>query len=569
MVNANIRYKPAPRFHADGITVTFGTSQDSRILYDATNDEWTVQSKDAGGTQTDRFKVKANQDITLVELYNDDPGATGVQLDVHHDSASPADNDVLFHQRIYGEDDGGAKTQYGGVEFTALDVTDATEDGKVTIETLTAGTLRAVDVPAIAADDVFAVLGLAQAFSADRTFNDNVKVLLGTGADSAIYYDGTDTFLDLRAVGTGDLMVALAGSFPSPDADAVHIWGGSAGTVSAPANPMLVLENDSVVRFTMLFPDTQSGHIMMRTPSESGTNGIAYHGPSQTPASTLEYFTAGTSRLRHSAAAFAFQEATTISTDTGDLTLSAAAGADVLVGDDATILHVDGGENGVGIGDAPPSGFGNDLYLESAANRKPELRILNTTSGANGLTVEFHKSRGGAAISDNDVVVQMEYHAMNSTPAMTEYGAFNFVATDATAGTEDGEFHWYTIVAGTEAKRMTLFHGLQMGSPTRGDKGTGTINVAGDIYKNNTAYANPDYVFEQAFTGRIDRFRDNPGAAGYRRISLAELEDFSRTQLCLPGFHQAVGIFERADKALEAIEDIYLHLFEIRRQLER
>ncbi len=565
MVNANIRYKPAPRFHADGITVTFGTSQDSRILYDATNDEWTVQSKDAGATQTDRFKVKSNQDITLVELYNDDSGATGVQLDVHHDSASPADNDVLFHQRIYGEDDGGAKTQYGGVKFTALDVTDATEDGKVTIETLTAGTLRAVDVPAIAADDVFTVLGLAQAFSADKTFNDNVKVLLGTGADSSIYYDGTDTFLDLRAVGTGDLMVALAGSFPSPDPGAVHIWAGSAGSVTANSNARLVIEDSTTTYINILTPNSAAGGIFFGDPESAVAGGVYYDHPNTRMALYVE---AG-QRVYLTATSFDFQQATTISTTTGNLTLSAAAGADVLVGDDATILYIDGGENGVGIGAAPPSGFGNGLYLESATNRKPELRILNTTSGANGLTVEFHKSRGGAAVSDNDVVVQMEYHAMNSTPAMTEYGAFNFVATDATAGTEDGEFQWHTRVAGTEAKRMTLFHGLQIGSPTGGDNGAGTINAAGDIYKNNTAYTNPDYVFEQAFTGEITRYIDNPGAQDYRRMSLAEIRDYAREHLSLPGFHGKRGIFERSDKVLEAIEDIYLHLFEIGRQLER
>ena len=41
------------------------------------------------------------------------------------------------------------------------------------------------------------------------TIPDNTKLSLGTGADSALYYDGTDTFMDLRAVGTGDLMIAL------------------------------------------------------------------------------------------------------------------------------------------------------------------------------------------------------------------------------------------------------------------------------------------------------------------------------------------------------------------------
>ena len=57
---AKIRYMVNPRFQGDDIPVNFGSSQDSRILYDAANDEWTVQTKDAGGTFVDRLRIEAN-----------------------------------------------------------------------------------------------------------------------------------------------------------------------------------------------------------------------------------------------------------------------------------------------------------------------------------------------------------------------------------------------------------------------------------------------------------------------------------------------------------------------------
>lgn len=41
----------------------------------------------------------------------------------------------------------------------------------------------------------------------------------------------------------------------------------------------------------------------------------------------------------------------------------------------------------------------------------------------------------------------------------------------------------------------TFKTGVQIGAPVGGDKGAGSLNVATDIYKNNTAYTNPDYVF--------------------------------------------------------------------------
>ena len=140
-MESTIHYRPNPRYHADGINVYFGSSQDSRLVYDGTNNEWTVQSKDSGGTQTDRLKVASGGDVTTVELYNDDPGATGVRLDSHHDSASPADSDVLLDQRVYGEDDGGTKTQYGGLTWVIKDATGGSEDGGVELRLVKAGTL--------------------------------------------------------------------------------------------------------------------------------------------------------------------------------------------------------------------------------------------------------------------------------------------------------------------------------------------------------------------------------------------------------------------------------------------
>ena len=165
MNQSTIKRKRNPQYLADAIWISFGSSKDSRVGYDGTNDEGTVQSKDAGGTQTDRVRVKANQDITRFELYNDDPGATAVQLDVHHDSASPAASDTLFHLRVYGEDDASAKTQYAGFKVTLDDPTDTSEDATVGVEMVTAGTLRTASFPNITADDTVAVLALAQTLS--------------------------------------------------------------------------------------------------------------------------------------------------------------------------------------------------------------------------------------------------------------------------------------------------------------------------------------------------------------------------------------------------------------------
>lgn len=97
-------------------------------------------------------------------------------------------------------------------------------------------------------------------------------------------------------------------------------------------------------------------------------------------------------------------------------------------------------------------------------------------------------------------------------------------------------------------------------SPTGGDKGTGTINVATDVYKNNSAYTNPDYVFEIEYTGYPSDFV-RPEYNG--RMSLADVREFTRQHYHLPGIKRDVtGIFERADLVLEKLEEVFLYLMD-------
>jgi hypothetical protein len=118
----------------------------------------------------------------------------------------------------------------------------------------------------------------------------------------------------------------------------------------------------------------------------------------------------------------------------------------------------------------------------------------------------------------------------------------------------------------TYAFLVTYGGGVQVGAPTGGDRGAGSINVAADIYKNDTAYTNPDYVFELHFRG---------SAPGYCRrgyeglMPLRDVERFTRSNCHLPGIKRgASGLFERADMVLEKIEEIYLYLFDHQEKID-
>jgi len=104
--------------------------------------------------------------------------------------------------------------------------------------------------------------------------------------------------------------------------------------------------------------------------------------------------------------------------------------------------------------------------------------------------------------------------------------------------------------------------GMQIGSPTGGDQGAGTLNVDIDIYKDGVAYNNPDYVFEHWLTGDIVKFADKPGADEYESLSIHKARDYIAENMHLPGMGGPGGIFIKGERLLEWIERLTIYLFE-------
>jgi len=132
-----------------------------------------------------------------------------------------------------------------------------------------------------------------------------------------------------------------------------------------------------------------------------------------------------------------------------------------------------------------------------------------------------------------------------------------------------------TIQLGSAA--MSIGSGVIVGAPTGSFKGAGTVNHAGDIYKNNTAYTNPKWVLKQHYAGEVDA--DGPYAlptdARGRKIaycglrSIEETEAFARENHDLPlmTLLPEAGAFGRGDLVLASLEEAYLHIFELNRRV--
>jgi hypothetical protein len=146
----------------------------------------------------------------------------------------------------------------------------------------------------------------------------------------------------------------------------------------------------------------------------------------------------------------------------GGLGLSTAAFTDLGTTDGLIpTLNADGGLTFVGLGTGPSAGPIVDLYRDS-------------TSPAVNDTI------GGVDFNGNDAAL-----------AKLQYGLIEAQIRDLTAAAETARLRFRTLVGGSFDSRMELEEGLQLGSPTDGDKGPGTVNAENGFYDDGVLLESP------------------------------------------------------------------------------
>lgn len=152
-------------------------------------------------------------------------------------------------------DDITVTTDVSATTFTgALAATSTIADG-VTATTQTASdnsTKVATTAYADAAGGTPFVSTDAHTWTADQTFNDSVKLTLGTGGDADLYYDGTDVVLNPKVVGSG--IFSISGR--------TKIIGGASGASPSSVMDDLVIEHDgSDGGMSILSPNGNNSYI--------------------------------------------------------------------------------------------------------------------------------------------------------------------------------------------------------------------------------------------------------------------------------------------------------------------
>ena len=391
-----------------------------------------------------------------------------------------------------------------------------------TIRTSAIAAARDLTIPLLTANDTLAVLGLAQTFTAQQTFNDLVAttvdinggtidgVTIGAAAapsqvrvqDNALQVENpAATFvytitgaaiaaarqLNLPLTTATDTLavLGLAQTFTAQQtfndlvATTVDINGGTIDgvTIGAAAAPSQVRVQDNALQVenpaaTFVYTITGAAIAAARQlnlPLTTATDTLAVLGLAQT-FSAQQTFSASIDVTGG-----------TVQNSTGNLTLSAAAGADVLIGDDTTILYMDGGTGGVGV-------FGMSVTDESIRVRRGAV-----TAGANNNFTDLVVSSTGAVTipaGTSTYVGTAQFNEPNITATGTVTNAFTLRVVNApTEGTNN-----YAIWV--DDGLVQVDRSIVVGAPTGGDKGAGTINAQA-VYDDNVLLT--DYVFEPGY----------------------------------------------------------------------
>ncbi len=414
-------------------TEVFAVREDGRVLMQGTAEGTTaaeVQSGDlvvsdgdltVSGGETILISDAANADVLSVR--QTDGGAIGVIAEYHHDSSSPAINDVITRINYSGEDDGSNKTVYGRMDATILDETDTTEDGRLGWSVLINNSLTEllrldnVGVSLMASTLVVGDGGATITSSGDH----NINIQTGNATTGVIsIIDGAAGDIVLQPDTTGKIAVGS---------------GGNDATISSSGNFDLVLQTgnastgsitikDGAAEVIILQPAT-SGEVEVRS-VDGGAVGpvlrLSHQGGSQANADVVGriLFTGEDDAVADEDYGRIDVIVDDISAANPDSDMSFAIDNQGTLTERLRLLHT---VNAVAVGDGATSGM-----LQSSGNQDLVLRTGNTTTsdisiidGANG-NIEMNMNGSGDLVVDGDITNTGTVGTPGTNVTAKEYG---------------------------------------------------------------------------------------------------------------------------------------------------
>lgn len=151
--------------------------------------------------------------------------------------------------------------------------------------------------------------------------------------------------------------------------------------------------------------------------------------------------------------------------------------------------------------------FDSDVQIDGTTNFSGVITASNDDlifeASNNGSAVDprFFLRRESASPAVGDDLGQLVFQGRSDSATLLQYSSIAGEIRDPSAGAEYGAILFRTILNGSTGIQMRLDQGLQVGTPTGGDQGVGTINAEA-VYDDGSLLT--CYVIEAANTGTID-----------------------------------------------------------------
>jgi hypothetical protein len=116
--------------------VTVDTDKNTLVVHDGSTAGGVALTSSAATDPAFTSSTTLKPELTLKNTTDD---ATGPIITLESDRATPADNDIAGTIQFIASDDAGAQTTIGTIQATISDVTNSTEDGKLTFKTFVNG----------------------------------------------------------------------------------------------------------------------------------------------------------------------------------------------------------------------------------------------------------------------------------------------------------------------------------------------------------------------------------------------------------------------------------------------
>lgn len=125
------------------------------------------------------------------------------------------------------------------------------------------------------------------------------------------------------------------------------------------------------------------------------------------------------------------------------------------------------------------------LVVAQSSTFTDSVTVVSTDAGATAAPL-LDLYRNSATPVSADLLGVVDFTGQNSTPAKATYAFVEARIDDPTAASEDGSLLLGTANAGSLGNRVTIGQGVQVGAPTGGDKGPGTVNATA-LYVNGAS----------------------------------------------------------------------------------